>query len=83
MFPRVRRVLVALLLCLLLFTTGCATKAPGRFDQVQQESSKQKSGQAVAKEATQGSEFNKFFHPQVRVTNESSPKRKKASLRLS
>ncbi len=60
-FPQVRRVFVALLLCLLLVTTGCATKAPSRFDQVQQESSQQRSGQAVAKEATQGSEFNKFF----------------------
>ncbi|MEO1187250.1 MAG: hypothetical protein AAFX46_22435, partial [Cyanobacteria bacterium J06636_27] len=33
----------------------------GRFDQVQQESTQQKRGQAVAKDATQGSEFNKFF----------------------
>lgn len=60
-FPRVRRILAALVLCLLLFTTACAPKTPGRFDQAQQESSKQRSGQAVAKDATQGSEFNKFF----------------------
>jgi hypothetical protein len=62
-FPRARRILAALLLCLLLFTTSCAQKAPGRFDQVQQESSRQRSGQAVAKVATQGAEFNKFFPP--------------------
>ncbi|KAB8334433.1 hypothetical protein SD80_008570 [Scytonema tolypothrichoides VB-61278] len=60
-FPRARRVLAALLLCLLLFTTACAPKTPGRFDQAQQESSRQRSGQAVAKDSTQGSEFNKFF----------------------
>lgn len=65
MFHRGRRVLAALVLCaLLLFTSACtATQAPGRFDQAQQESSKQRSGQAVAKAATQGSEFNKFFPP--------------------
>ena len=65
MFHRGRRVLAALVLCaLLLFTSACtATQAPGRFDSAQQESSKQRSGQAVAKAATQGSEFNKFFPP--------------------
>ncbi|MGB3639519.1 MAG: hypothetical protein WBA39_18370 [Rivularia sp. (in: cyanobacteria)] len=60
-FPRVRSILAALLLSILLLTTACAQKAPSRFDQVQQESSQQKKGQAVAKNATQGSEFNKFF----------------------
>ena len=59
---RGRRVLASLLLCLLLFTTACAsTRTPNRFDQVQQESTKQKSGQAVSKKATQGSKLNKFF----------------------
>ena len=60
---RARQILAAVLISLLLLTTttACATKAPSRFDQVQQESSRQKSGQAVAKDATQGSEFNKFF----------------------
>ncbi|ARV60670.1 hypothetical protein BZZ01_20465 [Nostocales cyanobacterium HT-58-2] len=62
MFPhRARRIFAALLLCLLLFTTACAPKTPGRFDQVQQESSRQRSGQSVAREGTQGAEFNKFF----------------------
>ncbi|MEA5596263.1 hypothetical protein [Rivularia sp. UHCC 0363] len=60
-FPRARRILAALLLSIILLTTACAQKAPGRFDQVQQESSQQKKGQAIAKDATQGSEFNKFF----------------------
>ncbi|MBW4512786.1 MAG: hypothetical protein KME64_40795 [Scytonematopsis contorta HA4267-MV1] len=59
---RVRQIFAAILLSVLLLTTACtATKTPGRFDQAQQDSSRQKSGQAVAKEATQGSEFNKFF----------------------
>ena len=60
-FPRARRVLTALLLCLLIFTTACTPKTPGRFDQAQQQSTQQRSGQAIAKDATQGSEFNKFF----------------------
>jgi Tfp pilus assembly protein PilV len=60
-FPRVHRILAALLLSILLLTTACAQQAPSRFDQVQQESSQQKRGQAVARDATQGSEFNKFF----------------------
>ncbi|MEM9924240.1 MAG: hypothetical protein AAF915_10905 [Cyanobacteria bacterium P01_D01_bin.50] len=59
--PRVSRILAALVLSLLLLTTACAQKAPSRFDQAQQESSQQKKGQAVAKNATQGSQFNKFF----------------------
>ncbi|MGF1675613.1 MAG: hypothetical protein ACFCUV_18300 [Rivularia sp. (in: cyanobacteria)] len=59
--PRVHKILAALLLSIVLLTTACAQQAPGRFDQVQQESSQQKKGQAIAKDATQGSEFNKFF----------------------
>lgn len=60
-FTRGRRILAALLLSVLLLTSACAAKAPNRFDQAQQESSRQKSGQAVAKNATEGSKFNKFF----------------------
>ena len=60
-FSRGRRILAVLLLSVLILTTACTPKAPGRFDAVQQESSRQKSGQAVAKNSTQGSEFNKFF----------------------
>ncbi len=62
-FFRERKILAAVLLSVLLLTTACSTaaKAPNRFDQVQQQSSKQKSGQAVAKDATQGGKLNKFF----------------------
>lgn len=56
-----RRVLAALLVSMLLLVTACATQAPSRFDQAQQESSQQRSGQAVAKDATQGSQFNRYF----------------------
>jgi hypothetical protein len=59
-FSRWRRSLVALVLCCALLLTGCQPKAPSRFDQVQQDSSK-RGAVAVAKEATQGSQFNKFF----------------------
>jgi hypothetical protein len=58
---RGRRVLVALLLSVVILTTACSPKAPSRFDQVQQESTRQKSGQAVVKNATQGSKLNIFF----------------------
>ncbi|BBD68300.1 hypothetical protein NIES4072_43880 [Nostoc commune NIES-4072] len=58
---RGRRVVAALLLSVLLLTTACTPKAPGRFDQAQKESTQQKKGLAVAKNATQGSQFNKLF----------------------
>lgn len=60
-FRNLRRVLTAVLLSMLLFVTACRAQTPSRFDQAQLESSQQKSGQAVVKDATQGSEFNKFF----------------------
>ena len=59
--PRARKIFAALLLSILLLTTACTPKEPGRFDQVQQESSRQRSGQAVSRQATQGSNFNKIF----------------------
>ena len=59
--PRLRKILAPLLLSLLLLVTSCASQPPNRFDQAQQQSSQQKSGQAVVKDATQGSNFNKFF----------------------
>ncbi|MEH2059182.1 MAG: hypothetical protein V7K97_24120 [Nostoc sp.] len=60
---RGRKVVAALLLSVVILTTACSPtpKTPGRFDQVQKESTQQKKGLAVAKTATQGSEFNKFF----------------------
>lgn len=59
--PHLRKILAPLLLSLLLLVTSCAQEPPSRFEQAQQESSQQRSGQAVDKNATQGSEFNKFF----------------------
>ncbi len=58
---RLQKILAPLLLSLLLLVTSCASQPPNRFDQAQQQSSQQKSGQAVVKDATQGSNFNKFF----------------------
>lgn len=56
-----RKVVAALLLSMVLLTTACTPKTPERFDQAQKESTQQNKGQAVAKTATQGSEFNKLF----------------------
>ncbi|AKG20181.1 hypothetical protein [Calothrix sp. 336/3] len=59
---RTPKILTALLLSVLILTTACSSaKEPSRFDQAQKDSSTAKSGQAVSKNATQGSEFNKFF----------------------
>src|SRR6056297_2232333 len=59
---RVSKIFTALLLSVLLLTTSaCTPQEPGRFDQVQQESTQQERGQAVVETATQGGEFNKFF----------------------
>lgn len=58
---RLHRILAPLLLSLLLLVTSCASQPPSRFEQAQQASSQQKSGQAVVKDATQGANFNKFF----------------------
>jgi hypothetical protein len=58
---RQKRIFAALLLSVLLLTSACSSKPPSRFDQVQQESTKQKKGQAVVKDATQGSKLNTFF----------------------
>lgn len=55
-----RRAVVAMLLVCTLWITGCQPKAPSQFSQVQQETSKSGSV-AVAKDATKGGEFNKFF----------------------
>lgn len=55
-----RRALVAVLLVCTLWLTGCQSKPPSQFSQVQQETS-QRGATAVVKEATKGGEFNKFF----------------------
>lgn len=59
--PRLSKILAPLLLSLLLLVASCAKQPPSRFDQAQQQSSQQKSGQAVVKDSTQGADFNKFF----------------------
>lgn len=59
--PRWRRILAPIFLSLLLLVSACAPEAPSRYDQVQQETSRRGAEPAVAKDATQGSEFNKFF----------------------
>lgn len=60
-FRNTRRVVAALLLSVMLLVTACATEATSRYDQAQQESTKVRSGQSVAKDATQGSSFNRYF----------------------
>jgi hypothetical protein len=59
-WPNWRRSLVAMLLVASLWISGCQPKAPSQFSEIQKETSKP-GVVAVAKEATQGSEFNKFF----------------------
>lgn len=63
--PKMKRwgsILVSLCLCSLLFVaTGCAGKPPSPYAQAQQESTQRNAPKAIAKAATQGSEFNKFF----------------------
>jgi hypothetical protein len=59
---RWRNVLLSIGLCgLLLISSGCAAKPPSPYAQVQQESTQRGAPKAVAKTATQGSEFNRFF----------------------
>ncbi|WP_448534338.1 hypothetical protein [Parathermosynechococcus lividus] len=54
----------AVLLALTLVVTGCAATPPSPYEQVQQESTQRNAPAAVAREATQGSEFNRFFPPE-------------------
>jgi len=60
-FQNGRRILAALLLSVLLLVTSCATQAPSPYAQAQKESTQRNAPPAVAKDATQGSQFNKFF----------------------
>ena len=55
-----QRIVIPLCLSLLLFVNGCADK-PSSYDQVQQETTDRGAAPAVAKDAEQGSSFNKFF----------------------
>ena len=56
-----RKALAPLFLSLLLFVSGCEAKAPSQFSQTQQESTQRGAQPAVAKDATQGSKFNKYL----------------------
>lgn len=49
-----------MMLAISLFITGCQPKTPSQFSQAQKESSKP-GVVAVARDATQGSQFNKYF----------------------
>lgn len=60
---RWRRAIAPLLLILFVIIGGCAATQPSRFDQAQQDSTGSKATPAVAKDATQGASFNKFFPP--------------------
>jgi hypothetical protein len=55
------RVFILIFLCLLLFTTACASNPPSRFSQIQKETTHRGAPPAVLKMAEQGSTFNKFF----------------------
>jgi cytochrome c5 len=62
--PRWLKILVPLMLSMTLVVTACggsSTKTPDPYKSVQKESSQKKSGQAVAKQAVEGKNFNKFF----------------------
>ncbi len=56
-----RKAVMALVLCATLAISGCQAKAPSQFDQVQKDSTARNATPAVAKDATKGGEFNKFF----------------------
>lgn len=54
------KVFASLVLGLSLVTIACAPEAPSRYDQVQKDTSP-KGNTAVAKEAVNGSQFNRYF----------------------
>jgi len=64
-FDRWRKFLAPLFLCLLLFVTACAPQT-SRYDQVQKETTQRGATPAVAKQAEQGSTFNKMFPKSVK-----------------
>jgi opacity protein-like surface antigen len=55
-----KKILTALLLAVLLFTSACAAQTTSRFEKAQQES-KARGASAVVKESTSGGSFNKYF----------------------
>jgi hypothetical protein len=56
-----RKGLIPVVLSLVLLLSGCFQKEPSRFAQAQKDTTARGSQPAVVKNATQGSNFNKFF----------------------
>jgi len=56
-----RRVFAPILISVLLLVSACTPQPPNRFEQAQKESTQRGAQPAVAKDATKGGEFNKFF----------------------
>ena len=60
--PRWLKIIAPLMLSMTLLVTACGSSAPpSKYDKVQKESTTKKKGQAVAKQAVDGSKFNRFF----------------------
>lgn len=55
------RLLAPLLLSLLLVVSACGPSTPSRYEQTQKETTQRNAPSSVAKQATQGASFNKFF----------------------
>jgi hypothetical protein len=58
---RFQKYVIPVCLSLLLLLTGCASQPPSPYAKAQQESTQRGAQPAVAKTATQGSQFNKLF----------------------
>ena len=56
-----RSLMLSVGLCLVLFVTGCQTQPPSPYADVQAQTSGRNAPAAIAKDATQGSQFNRFF----------------------
>ena len=60
-----RRTAASIGLSLMLCLTACGPSTPSRYEQTQKETTQRNAPTAVAKEATQGASFNKFFPKSV------------------
>lgn len=56
-----RKGLAAGMFSFMLLVSSCGSSEPSRYDQIQQETSQGGSSSTVDQDATQGSQFNKFF----------------------
>ncbi|MEM9136611.1 MAG: hypothetical protein AAGB01_04600 [Cyanobacteria bacterium P01_F01_bin.42] len=56
-----RTLLLSLVLCLTFIISGCQSEPPSPYADVQAETTQRGAPKAVARDATQGSEFNQFF----------------------